>query len=852
MGLTAFTRLVFFLFLFCPLAESAEPVSGGKPLQVIDFQLRWNHQFQFAGYYAAIEQGYYREAGFDVRLHEGGPGKSPVDEVLSGRARYAQGNSEVLYERLKGKPLVALAAIFQHSPSVLLVREKSGIRTPHDLVGRNVMLMNGESDSDFLAMFLREGIKLKNINILPSSHDIDDLISGKVDAFNSYLTNEPFFLKQRGIDYAVINPSIYGIDYYSDILFTSEQELKDHPDRVEAFRVASLRGWQYALNHPAEIIDLLIGKYRVIKSRSHLRFEADAMRSFVLSDIVEIGHMNPGRWQSMAEAFKVSGMVDPKASLDGFVYDPNPRIQQARIRNLVIVFIAIIGAALVTLMITMYFLTRFRKEVELRKKIEAKLSDTNELLQRTGKVAKVGGWELNLENDQLVWTKEAAIIREIPPETVLTYEQALAFYDPETRTVLNALKDEAIRDGSAWEEESLMTTASGKKIWVSNRGEAVVRDGKTVMLTGTIQDITERKLAELGLLRRSSELEMHNGILKLVNLGAPLPQMFEAMVRKIETLHPEMLCMILVVDEEGTQLRIAAAPSMPDFFIQVVDGLLVGDGAGCCGTAAFRGERVIAEDLQQHPYCETLRAVSARANLRSCWSQPIKNHTGCVLGVFTIYHRVTARPSDEKITLIETYASLVEMAIQRHLSEERIRNLAYYDALTQLPNRRMLDDRLSQAMAVSKRSGRYGALMFLDLDNFKPLNDSHGHAVGDLLLIQVAQRISGCIREMDTVARFGGDEFVIMLSELDESRDESAIQARRVAEKVRSLLAQPYLLTVKQNGTSDVSIEHRCTASIGLTLFINHDATLDDILKWADAAMYQAKDAGRDSICFHD
>lgn len=188
---------------------------------------------------------------------------------------------------------------------------------------------------------------------------------------------------------------------------------------------------------------------------------------------------------------------------------------------------------------------------------------------------------------------------------------------------------------------------------------------------------------------------------------------------------------------------------------------------------------------------------------------------------------------------------------ERKQAEEQIRHLAFYDTLTQLPNRRLLNDRIGQVMAASKRSGNYGALMFLDLDNFKPLNDTHGHDVGDLLLVEVAHRIASCVREVDTVARFGGDEFVVMLSELDADKDESAAQAGTVAEKIRATLAEPYSLTFKQEGDAEVTVVHHCTSSIGVALFINHEAGPEDVLKWADIAMYQAKEGGRNRVHFY-
>lgn len=189
---------------------------------------------------------------------------------------------------------------------------------------------------------------------------------------------------------------------------------------------------------------------------------------------------------------------------------------------------------------------------------------------------------------------------------------------------------------------------------------------------------------------------------------------------------------------------------------------------------------------------------------------------------------------------------------ERKEMEEQVRQLAFYDTLTSLPNRRLLNDRLSQTMAAGKRSGWYSALMFLDLDNFKPLNDNYGHVVGDLLLIEVADRLKHCVREVDTVARFGGDEFVVILNELDADKAGATAQAGIVAEKVHNVLAAPYLLTVRREGEADSIVEHRCTSSIGVIVFVCRECSGDDVLKWADEAMYQAKEAGGDLIRFID
>jgi diguanylate cyclase (GGDEF)-like protein/PAS domain S-box-containing protein len=193
---------------------------------------------------------------------------------------------------------------------------------------------------------------------------------------------------------------------------------------------------------------------------------------------------------------------------------------------------------------------------------------------------------------------------------------------------------------------------------------------------------------------------------------------------------------------------------------------------------------------------------------------------------------------------------LVEDITEHKNLEDQVHQLAFHDTLTQLPNRRLLIDRLTQAMAASKRSGRYAAVMFIDLDNFKPLNDAQGHEAGDQLLIEVATRLTACVREIDTVARFGGDEFVVMLTDLDSSREKSISQAGVVAEKIRARLATAYQLTIRHGGLPDATVQHTCTASVGVALFLDNEGSEDDILCWADKAMYKAKEAGRNAIRF--
>lgn len=245
---------------------------------------------------------------------------------------------------------------------------------------------------------------------------------------------------------------------------------------------------------------------------------------------------------------------------------------------------------------------------------------------------------------------------------------------------------------------------------------------------------------------------------------------------------------------------------------------------------AQRGYQTVFSEGQVKDYPLAIRHVSGAITEVLYNASLYRDEGGKVAGIFAAARDIT----------------------ERKKMEDEIRRLAFYDPLTKLANRRMLHEHLKLAMAAGKRSNRYGALMLLDLDNFKPLNDKHGHDAGDLLLIEVANRIKSSVREVDTVARFGGDEFVVLLGELSKDKTASIAEADTAARKIHDILSQPYVFQVQHEGLAETTVEHRCTATIGLVLFLGHESTQEDILKWADMAMYQAKESGRNSIRFYD
>lgn len=302
---------------------STAPAAAGPPLTKVRLQLKWKHQFQFAGFYAALEKGFYRKAGLDVEILEAVEGQDSSAIVLDGKAEFGVGNADLVLLRGEGKPVVLLAPIFQHSPLIILTTTKSGIGSVHDLIGKRIATEPGAAE--LWAYLKQEGVATDRIQQVPLPFSPAPLVKGEVDALFSYSTDEPYFVRQAGAEPVIFNPRAGGIDFYGDSLFTTEAVLKRDPKLVRAFTDASLEGWKYALANPEELIDLILVRYSTRHSREHLRFEVGETEKLILPKLVELGYSNPGRWQRIAETYVELGLLKQVPSLDGFYFERNPQ-----------------------------------------------------------------------------------------------------------------------------------------------------------------------------------------------------------------------------------------------------------------------------------------------------------------------------------------------------------------------------------------------------------------------------------------------------------------------------------------------------------------------------------------------
>jgi len=306
------------LFLVAAGVRASE-VAKTTPVRL---QLKWRHQFQFAGFYAALEKGYYREAGFAVTIIPLSPGMDPVDTVLRGEADFGVASSELVLRYAKGDPVVVLASVFQHSPLALFVPSDIGVDTLQGLAGHKVALAPWETE--IFAYLQREHVPVDELQIVQHDHSVDSLLQGRVDALAGYETDESYYLQRSGRQFRQFTPRSSGVDFYGDTLFTTRAMVERHADWTDAFLAASLRGWNYALEHQQEMALLIHEKYAPDLPVEKLRFEATSMVPLVRTDLVEIGHTHIGRWQHIFDVYRELGLApqDTDVDLGGLIYRP--------------------------------------------------------------------------------------------------------------------------------------------------------------------------------------------------------------------------------------------------------------------------------------------------------------------------------------------------------------------------------------------------------------------------------------------------------------------------------------------------------------------------------------------------
>ena len=496
------------LLLVCVLGPSLASAAADQAApEKVCLQLKWRHQFQFAGYYAAVDKGYFSDEGLDVTLVEGRPGIIPTTTLARGEAEFAVDSPQVMLQRQQGQPVVVVAAIFQHSPGIILTRKDSGLATLHDLRGKRIMARPG-TDPELVAMLGGEGLGPESVTLVPHSWSLDDLIQGRVDAQTAYVTDEPQELLRRGVAPGIIRSQAFSDGFYGDCLVTSEKLARERPELVERFLRATRRGWRYAMDHPHEIATLIYSRYSQDKPLDDLLREAESLREFIQPQLVEIGQMNPQRWRQMAGSYEKYGLLKAGFPVDEMLYPSLRDKATARERRLLWLGAAGLGALLllgcgvgvVLLVINRRFLgqarlraaelaaseEKYRLLVEHQTDLVVKVDTQGHFLYASPAYCRTFG----KSEGELLGLAFMPLVHE--EDRAATDDAMRALFAPPHKTYL----------------EQRAMTAEGWR-WFSWRGSVILGpDGQVAEIIGVGRDITERRQADLAL--REGERRFHS------------------------------------------------------------------------------------------------------------------------------------------------------------------------------------------------------------------------------------------------------------------------------------------------------------------------------------------------------
>lgn len=384
--------------------------------------------------------------------------------------------------------------------------------------------------------------------------------------------------------------------------------------------------------------------------------------------------------------------------------------------------------------------------------------------------------------------------------------------------------------GEQVEREEIVTSKHGQKFWVKAMSNPVIDPAsqRLEFTVTTLTDITRAKMHEV----------LQYRVLEAMARETPLTEVLELVCREVERIAPELMASILAVDDQG-RLRPLVGPSLPEAYTQQLDGLPIGPAVGSCGTAAWRNEPVCVDNIASNPLWADFKHLALPQGLLGCWSTPIRNSRGEVIGTFAFYFKQprqrTAATFHQQI--VDGCVHLCALAMAREQSRKRIRQLAFYDSLTGLPNRSLLLVKADQAITAASNSKAELAVVFIDLNRFKQVNDSLGHPAGDELLKQIAGELRQELRTADIAGRLSGDEFVVVLPQC------SSEMATNTVERLLALLGKPRTIA----GTSVV-----VSASAGVAMYPHDGLEMETLVHRADMAMYQAKHRGHGCLSFFD
>jgi len=915
-----------------------------QPDNKVVLQLKWEHEFQFAGYYAALWQGFYEQEGLDVELRSAisptGDFLAPDVQVRSGAAAFGIGGIDAMVARGRGEDFVVLSTIFQRSPVAVF----SLASQPMDSLVQLSQLRIAAVTDDFtrtqvLALFMEAGVDMDSVRFVDVPTSVDALVDGTADAVVTYDVSAQYRARELGVQLNMLHPADHGINFYGDALYTTERLLTQNPEQVERFVRASLRGWEYAVANRSAIAERIAAelpryKYLYEDFPGYNRYFAQVIDDYLLTEVVPLGHNQLERWEHAYSLLLRQGLIAIPYTVGDLVQQARPAVNAAMPTTTWLV----IGLAVLAFAVSMLFVRSFHWRLfvaaplfflVLQQLGELRLRTVLLELERVQVFENLSSVRYQLEsalsNNLSLVNGLAAFIASNPDfsqqefdtyaATVLMREPALLnlaaapglvvrhVYPIEgneavvgldynanqeqraavqrvvrTGSMVIAGPVELVQGGTAFVARSpvyLSDAAGTRRLWgivSAPISVASIYADTDLFDPGAGLEIAIRGRDGLG-----AEGEVFFGsadvfanprtVTMPVVLGGGSWQIGAYAFQHIQQGNPgifvvRIACLLLAlmamlaVSLRQRALRNEHAYEQRIFrneqFLREVETVsrvggwrLDGDGRFSEVSAHFCQIMGLADEpdtLTLDRLCANFSEDSARLLKRLVeralqralnfdTELRLQRHDSSELWLH-IRGAILEQPSGQK-----ELVGAIQDITKAKKADSLIEYQANYDALTGLANRTLFRDRLNHALAMARRTSTKLAVVFIDLDNFKSVNDNLGHDVGDEVLVEAARRIRSCVREVDTVARYSGDEFIVVIRDVFT---ESAVW--RIVDNIVATVALPYALRTHQV---------YCGASVGISFFPDDASDGDTLIIKADQAMYEVKKSGRNGWLFY-
>lgn len=915
-------------WLICLLTISSSLFAADKVI----LQLKWEHEFQFAGYYAAKWQGYYQDADLEVEIRSAvKPDKSllnPLEELQKGNVQFAIGAMDILIGKDKGLGPVVLAPIFQRSSSAIFSLKQTDISNLNKLSKlRIAATISDATKVEIDALFRSQGYDLKNIQFVDQPVTIDTLLQNKADAIVTYEVSALFSAKEQGIELNQLRLGDFGMAFYGDTLYTSRKYSDSNSNIVHRFTEASKKGWLYALAHKQDIANRIskdFTRYRVIYDdplQYNLLF-AELIDSLLQYPEKSIGHIDKDRWFNMNERIRSLGLVRSHLDNSDFFFKISERGNISKQRIFIFLTLALFLPAIFILWyrrklwLTILFILLgaflVQSQIERTLTSEHRELEREKIAQKLNSIsAKLQG---NLQTNLSMLTGFAAYISATPDlsyQDFVGYSQQLFKKSPMLVNFASA-KDLVINyvypiegnekaiglDYRKTPDQIAMVMQVVNSSQIQMIGPVKLVQGGNAFIgrapifygDGELWGIISAPL-DADLLYRFSDIEQSSQQMNLAirsydSLGIQGPIFFG---KKSVFNDPKRLRTVISVG--GGTWHISATPlesnrELPTNILAlriyfIFAGLFISIFVW------FRFQQDLLKAKLEYKINEDKRLLETVGSVAKIGGWKLDNELNFInwseqssvllkearnFQPETLYdleayfspqefslwrtksinaiergeafdieielvsqndnlHCLRVISNAKKIDNNQFIAGTIQDITDKILIARFIEHQATYDSLTGLPNRILYHDRLTKAIENAHRSKQKIAVLFIDLDRFKPINDNHGHRAGDKLLIEAAFRIKQSIRESDTVSRLSGDEFAVILSNMPQYS-----HVLKITEQILDKMQQAFIL-------DEISVY--LSASIGIALYPNDAEDADSLLRKADQAMYEVKASGR-------